>query len=49
MYHACTCVLAASVLAWEVTEGAHVHEGFFSVTFPSADSLVTKDEKPKLS
>lgn len=33
--------------SWEVTEGAH--EGFFPATFPSADSLVTKDEKPELS
>lgn len=44
-----TCVLTACMLAWEVAEGARVHEGFFSVTFPSADSLVTKDEKPELS
>lgn len=40
-----TCVLTA----WEVAEGARVHEGLFSVTFPSADSLITKDEKPELS
>ena len=44
-----TCVLTACMLAWEVAEGARVHEGFFSVTFPSADSLVSKDEKPELS
>lgn len=40
-----TCVLTA----WEVAEGARVHEGLFSVTFPSSDSLITKDEKPELS
>lgn len=31
----------------EVAEGAP--QGFFSASFPSADALVTKDEKPELS